>query len=133
MAETLDIRSTERPTIHMDQGDFKLRRPGEFHYRDYAKLVVLGERITELADSDKGGGVPENADELDKLTAEAIDQLIVDATPEVLDAITPEIFGQIFDFFNKLAPANEDEAEASETASSSSPGASDSMAASEAA
>jgi hypothetical protein len=133
MAETLDLSSKTRPTVRMDQGDFAMRRPEEFHYRDHAKLVVLGERITELTDGDKGGGVAENAEELDRLTAEAIDQLIVDATPEALAAITPAIFGQIFEFFSKLAPSIADGAEASESASSSSPGASDSTEASEAA
>jgi hypothetical protein len=124
--QTLDLTRRERPTVRLDCGEFKMRRPEEFYFRDFAGIVTIGERITELTD----GGVVEHADELDKLIGESVNAILVDATEEALQ-ITPSLFGELFDFFNGLV--SKKGKGASGSASSSSPGASDSTEASEAA
>ena len=126
----LDLSAPERPTVRLDQGDFKMRHPEEFQFRDFAKIKTIGDRITELVEA----GLAENAEELDGLLGEGIRQIVVDPSDEVVASMTPKRFQRMFDFFNKLGPDEEDDgdAEASETASSSSPGASDSTEASEA-
>lgn len=125
----LDLTAPERPTVRLDQGDFKMRNPEEFYFRDFAKITAMGERITELVEA----GLSSHAAELDTLVGEGIKEILVDPSDEAVAAMTPKRFQRIFDFFNRLATvAEDDDAEASETASSSSPGASDSMEASEA-
>lgn len=119
-APTLDLTTSERPKVQMDEGVFEIRHPDEFYFRDYAEIVATGERISELAEA----GVGENADELDELIRDGIQRILVDAPDEVLATITPLKFRRIFSFFNRLGV--EDETAPSGSALNSSPGASDS-------
>lgn len=122
-AQTLDLTQRERPTVKLDCGDFKMRRPEEFYFRDFAGIVKIGEQISELVEE----GVSENAGELDDLIGESVKEILVDATPEAMK-MTPQLFGELFEFFNGLVPKKEKGT--SESASSSVPGASDSSEAS---
>ena len=122
---TLDLTRRERPTVKLDCGEFQMRRPEEFYFRDFAGIVTIGEEISALVED----GVGENADKLDELIGESVKQILVDATPEAMQ-MTPQIFGELFDFFNGLASRKGKDA--SKSASSSVPGVSDSTEASEA-
>ena len=122
-AQTLDLTRRERPTVQLDCGDFRMRRPEEFYFRDFAAIVTIGEQITKLSEE----GVAENADKLDELIGESVSAILVDATPEAMK-MTPALFGELFTFFNELVPKKEEGTSAS--ASSSPPGANDSTEAS---
>ena len=122
-AQTLDLTRRERPTVQLDCGDFKMHRPEEFYFKDFAAIVETGEQITKLAEE----GVVDNADKLDELIGEGVNTILVDATPEAMK-MTPGLFGELSDFFNTLVPKKDKGTSAS--ASSSPPGANDSTEAS---
>lgn len=120
---TLDLTRRERPTIKLDCGEFKMRRPQELYFRDFANIVTIGEQISELTEE----GVADNADKLDELIGQSVNEILVGATPEAMQ-MTPALFGELFDFFNGLVPKKDKDT--SESASSSAAGASDSTEAS---
>lgn len=120
---TLDLTRRERPTIKLDCGEFKMRRPQELYFRDFANIVTIGEKISELTEE----GVADNADKLDELIGQSVNEILVAATPEAMK-MTPALFGELFDFFNRLV--SKTDRDTSESASSSSPGVSDSTEAS---
>lgn len=130
--QTLDLTRRERPTVKLDCGEFQMRRPEEFHFKDFAKLATIGKEISKLAgddekDDDYAGGVAANAERLDELIGQTVTEILVDATPEAMK-MTPALFGELFEFFNGLVSRKDEDT--SESASSSAAGASDSTEAS---
>ena len=123
MAETLDLSQLieERPTVRLPDGDFKMRRPEELTFTQFGRQTAIGKTLIEQAEHVGEEGV---LDQLQQLVIEAAQILLVDFPDDIAATVTPGMYLSISRFFSRLANANE--AEASESGSSSAPGVSDS-------
>lgn len=133
MAKTLDLSTTDfdRATVCIDGEPFEMRTSEELGFAEFGRHLSIGKRMIEIS---KEGVDEESLLELQELTIEGVHLFLIDVPDEVASKITPGLYGKIQSFFTKLAKADDDdEAEASESVLNSSPGASDSIAASEAA
>lgn len=129
MAKMLELSTTDfdRPIVRIDGEDFEMRVPEELTFSQFGRQITIGKRVIELAEH----GVDESGLlELHELIVEAAQLLLINVPNDVARKITPGLYRRIQTFFNELGSADDDEAEASDSASNSPPGASDSMAAS---
>ncbi len=129
MAETLDLTtSTDRAKVNFDAGTFEIRHPRELAFPEMGKIIGLGKKLGELAgDIDE----PKILAECQK-TMQALTKIILLKIPQkALSTLTPDDMNSLLEFFNALRTAKSDESDPSESASSSSPGVSDSMEAEE--
>ena len=133
MAKSLELSTTDfdRATVRIDGKGYKMRNAEELTFDQFGRQISIAKRMTEIVE---GGDVSgKDLKELGALTAEAINIMLISVPKTVVAKITPGLFKKISTFFNQLTSEDADEAEVSENASSSSPGVSDSTAASEAA
>lgn len=123
MADTLDLRTSERAKANLDQGTFEVRSPRELDWDDTGRIVTLAKALEKLEGNlDDPEYLNSNADILQKIVA----IVLVDVPREKLLQITPSDLRSVLDFFNALRTETDDEPDLSESVSSSSPGANDS-------
>ncbi len=129
MAEDLDLRtSTSRAKVNFDCGTFDIRHPRELAFTETGKIIALGKKLDELSgDIDD----PEILKTCQKTMQALMKIILVSVTQKALATLTPDAMLSVLEFFNALRAKKKDETVPSESASSSSPGASDSTEAEE--
>lgn len=124
MADTLDLRtSTSRAKVNFDCGTFEIRHPREMAFPEMGKIIGLGKKLAELApDIDDPKKLAETQE-----TMQALTKIVLVSIPQkALATLTPDDMNSLLEFFNALRTAKSGASDPSESASNSSPGASDS-------